>query len=148
MNIKNKKAFFDYHIQDKYEAGLVLQGWEAKCIHGGRVNIKEAYIKIIKGEVFVVGMTVTPTSTISTHETCDPTRIKKLLLNKKEINKLIGVVGENGMTIVPIDLHLKNKKIKITIATARGKNQRDQREDQKNRDWKIEKARITKNNQR
>lgn len=145
LNIKNRKAFFDYHIEDKIEAGIVLQGWEAKCIRGGRVNIKEAYIKVIKNEVFIVGMNINPTNTISTHEKCDPTRIRKLLLNKKEISMLSGKVSVEGNTIIPLDLHLKNKKIKITIATARGKNTRDKREDKKTKDWNREKERIMKN---
>lgn len=146
LNIKNKKAFFDYKIEKQIEAGMVLTGSEVKCIKSGHVNIREAYIKIIKNEVYIIGMTTNPPNYITQGGDYDSRRTVKLLLNKKEINQLIGDISINGYTIVPIDLHIKNNKIKITIGVAKGKNTNDKRQTEKDREWSREKARISKKN--
>lgn len=145
LNIKNKKAFYDYQIEKKLEAGIVLQGWEAKCIKGSRCQIRDAYIKIINNEAYIIGMNITPTNSVSMTETCDPTRTRKLLLNRKEISSLSGEINNSGYTIIPLDLHLKNNKIKLTIALAKGKSQKDKRSTMKENDWKREKERLNKN---
>jgi SsrA-binding protein len=138
----NKKAFHDYFIEERYEAGLVLEGWEAKAIRAGRSNLKESYVVLKDGEVFLIGCHISPLTTASTHVHADPTRSRKLLLNKKEINKLIGSVERAGYALVPLDLHFKRGRIKIEIGLAKGKKQYDKRESEKQRDWVREKARL------
>jgi SsrA-binding protein len=140
--IDNRKAFHDYFIEEKYEAGLVLEGWEVKAIRAGRANIKEAYIVIRGEEIFILGMHVTPLASASTHVRPDPTRTRKLLLHAGEIAKLIGKVERAGFTLVPLDLHYTKGRIKATIGLAKGKKQYDKREDEKKRDWEREKARL------
>lgn len=140
--IDNRKAFHDYFIEEKYEAGLVLEGWEVKAIRAGRANIKEAYIVIRGEEIFILGMHLTPLASASTHVRPDPTRTRKLLLHAGEIAKLIGKVERAGYTLVPLDLHYAKGRIKATIGLAKGKKQYDKREDEKNRDWEREKARL------
>jgi SsrA-binding protein len=140
----NKKVKFEYFIEDNFEAGMVLQGWEVKAIREGKVNINECYITPLKGELFVIGMHVIPLSTSGTHQVCDPTRTRKLLLNKKEVDGIIGKASIDGYTIVPLDLHYSNGKVKMTIGVAKGKNNRDKRDTVKERDWNREKARILK----
>jgi SsrA-binding protein len=140
--IDNRKAFHDYFIEEKYEAGLVLEGWEVKAIRAGRANIKEAYIVIRGEEIFILGMHVTPLASASTHVRPDPTRTRKLLLHAGEIAKLIGKVERAGFTLVPLDLHYSKGRIKATIGLAKGKKQYDKREDEKKRDWEREKARL------
>jgi SsrA-binding protein len=139
---QNKKAFHDYFIEEKYEAGLALQGWEAKAIRAGRAQLKEAYV-IVKGEeVFLIGAHVSPLPTASTHVTPDPVRTRKLLLHAQEIGHLIGKVERAGYTLVPLDLHFVRGRIKLEIGLAKGKKQHDKREAEKDRDWKREKARL------
>lgn len=140
--IDNRKAFHDYFIEDKYEAGLVLQGWEVKAIRAGRANIKESYVVIRSAEIFIVGMHITPLESASTHITPDPTRTRKLLLHAEEIAKLIGKVERAGYALVPLDLHYSKGRVKISVGLAKGKKQFDKRETEKERDWDREKARL------
>ena len=140
--IQNKKAFHDYFIEDKYEAGIVLEGWEVKAIRDGRANIKEAYVIIQKGEIFLLGCHITPMGNASTHINPDNIRTRKLLLNNDEIVKLIGKVERSGFTLVPLDMHYKGSFIKCEIGLAKGKKQYDKRTTKKNRDWDRDKARY------
>ncbi|NMG36579.1 SsrA-binding protein SmpB [Azoarcus sp. TTM-91] len=140
--IDNRKAYHDYFIEEKYEAGLVLEGWEVKAIRAGRANIKEAYIIVRGEEIFILGMHITPLTSASTHIRTDPTRTRKLLLHAGEIAKLIGKVERAGFTLVPLDLHYSKGRVKAEIGLAKGKKQYDKREDEKKRDWDREKARL------
>lgn len=119
--VQNKKATHDYFIEDRYEAGLVLEGWEVKAIRAGKVQIKEAYVILKNGAFWLLGSHITPLLSASTHVHPDPTRTRKLLLKQNEINKLIGLVERAGYTLVPLDLHYKKGYIKATIGLARGK---------------------------
>jgi SsrA-binding protein len=141
----NKKAFHDYFIEEKYEAGLALEGWEVKSIRAGRVQIKEAYVVIKRGEIWLLGMHVTPLPTASTHIHPDPVRTRKLLLHDHEIMKLIGKVERAGYTLVPLDLHYSRGRIKVEIGLAKGKKLHDKRETEKQRDWARDKARLLRN---
>lgn len=138
----NKKAFHDYFIEEKYEAGIALEGWEVKSIRAGRVQIKEAYVIIKRGEIYLLGMHITPLPTASTHVHPDPVRTRKLLLHSNEIMKLIGKVERAGFTLVPLDLHYTRGRIKAEIGLAKGKKQHDKREDAKEKDWAREKQRL------
>ena len=140
--VNNKKAFHEYFIEEKFEAGVVLEGWEVKAIRAGRANVKEAYIVIRGGEVFIFGMHITPMPTASTHVNPDPVRTRKLLLHAKQISKLIGQVERAGYTLVPIDLHFTRGRIKVEVGLAKGKKQHDKRESEKERDWNREKQRL------
>jgi SsrA-binding protein len=140
--IDNRKAFHDYAIEEKYEAGLVLEGWEVKAIRAGRANIKEAYVIIRGAELFILGMHITPLTSASTHVQADPVRTRKLLLHAGEIAKLIGKIERAGFTLVPLDLHFVKGRIKATIGLAKGKKEYDKRDDEKKRDWEREKARL------
>ena len=140
--IDNRKAFHDYFIEDKYEAGLVLQGWEVKAIRAGRANIKESYVVIRGAEIFIVGMHITALESASTHVSPDPTRTRKLLLHAEEIAKLIGKVERAGYALVPLDLHYTKGRVKVSVGLAKGKKQFDKRETEKERDWEREKARL------
>ena len=140
--IANKKAFHDYFIEEKYEAGIALQGWEVKAIRAGRSNIKEAYVVIRSGEVFIFGMHITPLPEASTHVSPDPTRTRKLLLHANQISKLIGLVERAGYTLMPLNLHFQHGRIKVEIGLAKGKKQHDKRESEKERDWEREKAQL------
>ena len=140
--VENKKAFHDYFIEERYEAGLVLEGWEVKAIRAGRVQLKEAYEMLKGAEPFVIGMHVSPLPTASTHVRPDPTRSRKLLLNAEEIRKLIGKVEQRGMTLVPIDLHYSKGRVKIAIGLAKGKKQHDKRASIKEREWNREQQRL------
>ncbi len=140
--IDNRKAYHDYFIEEKYEAGLVLEGWEVKAIRAGRANIKESYV-IIKGEeIFIFGMHITPLASASTHVHADPVRTRKLLLHANEIARLIGKVERAGFTLVPLDLHYTKGRIKVEIGLAKGKKLYDKREDEKKKDWDREKQRL------
>ena len=140
--IQNKKAFHDYFIEDKYEEGIVLEGWEIKAIRDGRANIKEAYVIIQKGEIFLLGCHITPMGSASTHINPDNIRTRKLLLNNVEIIKLIGKVERSGFTLVPLDMHYKGSFVKCEIGLAKGKKQYDKRATEKEKDWNREKNRI------
>ena len=143
----NKKAFHDFFIEEKFEAGIVLQGWEVKAIRAGRMNIKESYVIIKSGEIFLIGMHITPLATASTHVVADPTRTRKLLLHDREIMKLIGKVERAGYALVPIDLHFTRGRIKLEIGLAKGKKLHDKRQDEHEKDWKREAQRAMKERQ-
>ncbi len=144
----NKKAFHDYFIEEKYEAGLALMGWEVKAIRAGRMNIKESYVVIKNGEIFLIGMHITPLPTASTHVDPDPTRTRKLLLHAEEISKLIGKVERAGYALMPLDLHYTRGRIKLEVGLAKGKKQHDKRNDAQDRDAKREAQRAMKERQR
>src|ERR1044071_4279856 len=146
--VQNKKAFHDYFIEERYEAGLVLEGWEAKAIRAGRVQIKEAYVIVSNGEIFLIGSHITALATASPHDQPDPTRTRKLLLNAREIDTLIGAVERSGYTLVPLDMHYSKGRIKVEIGLAKGKKQHDKRETEKQRDWQREQQNIMKQNYR
>jgi SsrA-binding protein len=139
---QNKKAFHDYFIEEKYEAGIVLEGWEVKAIREGKVQLKEAYVIIQRGEIYIIGCHITPLGSASTHVRPDATRTRKLLLHSEQIAKLIGQVERAGYTLVPIDMHYTRGRVKVEIGLAKGKKQYDKRETEKERDWVREKARI------
>ena len=140
--VQNKKAFHDYFIEEKYEAGIVLEGWEVKAIRDNRTNLKEAYVIIQRGEIYLIGCHITPLGAASTHIRPDAIRTRKLLLHHEEIAKLIGKVERSGYTLIPIDMHYKNGRIKIQIGLAKGKKQFDKRQVEKEKDWERDKARI------
>lgn len=144
--VQNKKAFFDYTIEERFEAGLVLEGWEVKAIRAGQVQLKEAYVIVRGGEIFLLNAHITPLKTASTHVRPDPTRTRKLLLNAAEIRKLIGKVERSGYTLVPLDLHFSKGRIKLAIGLAKGKKQFDKRATEKEKDWKREQQRLLKTN--
>lgn len=140
--VENKKAFHDYFIEERFEAGLALEGWEVKAIRAGRVQIKEAYVVVMNAEVFLIGAHISPLLSASTHIHPDPVRTRKLLLHAEEISKLIGKVERAGYALVPLDLHYAKGRVKLTIGLARGKKQYDKREAEKDRDWEREKGRL------
>jgi SsrA-binding protein len=146
--VDNKKAFHDYFIEEKFEAGLVLEGWEVKSIRAARVQLKEAYVVVKNGEVFLIGCHISPLPTASTHINPDPTRSRKLLLKATEISKLIGKTERAGYTLVPLDLHYSKGRIKLQIGLAKGKKQHDKRAAEKDREWQREKQRLVRNVQR
>ena len=131
MIIQNKKAYHDYFIEEKYEAGIVLEGWEVKAIRDNRINIKESYVIIQRGEIYLLGCHITPLGAASTHITPDAIRTRKLLLKGQEIVKLIGKVERSGFTLVPLDFHFSRGKIKVQIGLAKGKKQYDKRQQKK-----------------
>ncbi|MFA7666872.1 MAG: SsrA-binding protein SmpB [Burkholderiaceae bacterium] len=141
---QNKKALHDYFIEERFEAGLVLEGWEVKAIRAGRAQIKEGYIVIRNAELFLIGAHITALPEASTHVKPDPTRTRKLLLHKNQIDKLIGKVERAGYTLVPLDLHYKGGRVKCEIGLAKGKKQYDKREAEKAREWQREKQRLLK----
>jgi SsrA-binding protein len=138
----NKKAFHDYFIEERFEAGLVLAGWEVKSIRAGRVQLKEAYVIVKDGEVWLLGCHISPLTTASTHVKPDPVRTRKLLLHEREIAKLIGKVERAGFALVPLDMHFSKGRVKLEIGLAKGKKQYDKRESEKQKDWEREKARL------
>lgn len=139
---QNKKAFHDYFIEERFEAGLALEGWEVKAIRAGRVQLKEAYVMVKGAEVFLIGAHISALASASTHIHADPTRSRKLLLHAEEIRKLIGKVERAGYTLVPLDLHYARGRIKLEIGLAKGKKQHDKRDAEKDKDWKREQQRI------
>lgn len=146
--IDNRKAFHDYFIEERFEAGLVLEGWEVKAIRAGRAQIKEAYVLVRGAELFVIGMHISPLLAASTHVKPDPTRTRKLLLQMREIETLIGKVERAGFTLVPLDLHYTKGRVKMEIGLAKGKKQFDKRETEKQRDWDREKQRLMRDKAR
>ena len=146
--VDNRKATDDYFIEDRFEAGLVLEGWEVKAIRAGHVQIKESYIIVRDGEVFVVGMHISPLPTASTHIHPNSTRTRKLLLRADEIKKLIGKVEQRGYTLVPLNLHYKNGRIKMDFGLGRGKKLHDKRDTARDKDWQREKERLLKHDTR
>jgi SsrA-binding protein len=139
---ENRKARFEYFIEDRYEAGLQLQGWEVKAMRAGRAQLAEAYVYVRGGEAFLFGAHITPLKTTSTHVVADPVRTRKLLLNRRELDRLIGAVERSGYTIVPLDLHWKGGRAKLEMGLAKGKKQHDKRATEKDRDWQRDKARL------
>ena len=142
--VDNKKAFFDYFIEDRFEAGIVLEGWEVKAIRAGRAQIKEGYVIVKNGELFVIGAHISALPEASTHVNPDPVRTRKLLLNRDEIKKLLGKVEQRGYTLVPLNLHFKGGRIKLEIGLAKGKKQHDKRDVEKEKDWKREQEQLMK----
>jgi SsrA-binding protein len=139
---ENRKARHEYFIEDRYEAGLMLAGWEVKSLRAGRAQLAEAYVFIKNGEVFLTGAHMSPLNSASTHVTADPTRTRKLLLNRSEIDRLVGAVERAGYTLVPLELFWKNGRAKLRIGLAKGKKQHDKRATEKDRDWERDKARV------
>jgi SsrA-binding protein len=146
--VDNRKAFHDYFIEERYEAGMALDGWEVKSIRAGRVQLKEAYVIVRSGEVFLFGAHISPLPTASTHVHPDPVRTRKLLLKAEEIKKLIGKVERAGYTMVPLNLHYQRGRIKCEIGLAKGKKQHDKRDAEKERDWQREQQSIMKQHRR
>ena len=139
---ENRRARFDYFIEERLEAGLALEGWEVKALRAGKAQITEAYVYLREGEVFLLGAHITPLKTTSTHVSADPTRTRKLLLNRSEIAHLVGSVERKGYTIVPLELYWQRGKAKLRIGLAKGKKQHDKRATEKERDWARDKARL------
>ncbi len=142
--VDNRKARHDYFIEERYEAGLVLEGWEVKAIRAGRAQLKEAYVIIRRAELYLIGAHITPLPEASTHIKPDPTRTRKLLLHAAEIAKLIGKVERAGYTLVPLDLHYVRGRVKLAIGLAKGKRQFDKRATEKEREWQRDKQRLLK----
>lgn len=140
--VENRKAFHDYFIEQRFESGIALEGWEVKAIRAGRVQLKEAYVIVSNGEIFLVGCHISPLPTASTHVTPDPTRTRKLLLHAAEIDKLIGSVERAGYTLVPLDMHYTRGRVKLEIGLAKGKKQHDKRATEKEKAWRREQQRL------
>ena len=143
--VENRKAFHDYFIEERFEAGLALEGWEVKAIRAGRANLKEAYVVVRNGEIALVGSHISPLTTASTHVHADPTRTRKLLLHREEINRLVGKVERAGYTLAPIDLHFKDGRVKLAFGLAKGKKQFDKRATIKERESNRELQRAMRN---
>ena len=141
---ENRKARHDYFIEDRYEAGLALEGWEVKSLRAGRAQLKESYVYVRNGEAWLFGAHFSPLTSTSTHVHADPTRTRKLLLHRNQLDHLVGAVERRGYTIVPLLLYWKNGRAKLEIGLAKGKKQHDKRATDKARDWEREKARVLK----
>jgi SsrA-binding protein len=139
---ENRKAFHDYFIEERYEAGLALEGWEVKSIRAGRVQLAEAYVIVRNQELFLIGCHISALPTASTHVHPDPTRTRKLLMRSEEVKKLIGKVERAGYTIVPLNLHFRGGWIKLEMGLAKGKKQHDKREAVKDREWQRQQQRL------
>ncbi len=146
--VDNRKAFHDYFVEERFEAGIVLQGWEVKAIRAGRAQLKEAYVIVRKDEIFLFGAHISPLSSASTHVTPDPVRTRKLLLKAEEIKKLTVKVERAGYTLVPLNLHFQRGYIKCEIGLAKGKKQHDKRDSEKERDTQREIQSAMKQNRR
>ncbi|MCW9031882.1 MAG: SsrA-binding protein SmpB [Gammaproteobacteria bacterium] len=142
--VLNKKARHDFTLEDRFEAGIVLHGWEVKSLRAGKVQIRDSYVFIKNNEAWLSSVVITPLETASTHIKPEPSRVRKLLLNREEINKLIGAVERKGYTLVATAMYWKHGRAKLEIALAKGKKEHDKRASDKDRDWKREKARILK----
>ncbi|EEQ11258.1 hypothetical protein ymoll0001_29340 [Yersinia mollaretii ATCC 43969] len=141
---QNKRARHEYFIEQEFEAGLSLQGWEVKSLRAGKANISDSYVTFRNGEAFLFGATITPLNVASTHVVCEPMRTRKLLLNKRELDSLIGKVNRDGFTVVALSVYWKNAWVKVKIGVAKGKKDHDKRDDIKDREWQVDKARIMK----
>jgi SsrA-binding protein len=139
---ENRKARFDYFIEERYEAGLALQGWEVKAMRAGRAQLKEAYVYLRAGEAFLIGAHLAPLPSASTHVIPDPVRTRKLLLHRSQLQGLIGAVERRGYTLVPLELYWKSGRAKLQVGLAKGKKQHDKRAVEKERDWQRDKARL------
>jgi SsrA-binding protein len=144
----NRKARHEYFIEETYEAGLALQGWEVKSLRAGRVQLKEAYVYLKNAEAFLFGAHISALPTASTHVIPDPIRTRKLLLNRSELNGLVGSVERKGYTLVPLEMYWKTGRAKLRIGLAKGKQAHDKRETSKDRDWQREKSRLLKHSKR
>jgi len=140
--VENRKAFHDYFVEERYEAGIALEGWEVKAIRAGRAQLKEAYVVVKGAELFLIGAHISPLPAASTHVEPDPTRTRKLLLHAEEITRLIGKVEQAGYALVPLNLHYAKGRIKLEIGLAKGKKQYDKRAAEKEREWNREKQRL------
>lgn len=140
--VENRKAFHDYFIEERYEAGLALEGWEVKAIRAGRVNLAEGYVMARNGEIYLIGANISPLPTVSTHFVPDPRRSRKLLLRAEEIKRLIGKVEQRGYTLVPLNLHYSKGRIKLEVGLGRGKLKHDKRAAEREKDWNREKQRL------
>ncbi|MGL5286078.1 SsrA-binding protein [Aeromonas sp. RU39B] len=141
----NRTARHEYFIEEKVEAGMALQGWEVKSLRAGKANIGEAYVTFIRGEAFLFGSTFLPLQAASSHVVCDPTRMRKLLIGRRELDRLIGLIERQGYTVVPLALYWKGPWVKVEIGLVKGKKDHDKREATKAREWDREKSRIMKN---
>ena len=146
--VENRKALHDYFIEERYEAGLALEGWEVKAVRAGRAQLKEAYVVVRNGEIYLIGSHSAPLAAASTHVSPDPTRTRKLLMHGEEIQGLIGKVERAGYTLVPLDLHYTKGRIKLAVGLARGKKQYDKREVEKKKEWQREQQRLLKTRRR
>ncbi|HWI35821.1 MAG TPA: SsrA-binding protein SmpB [Burkholderiales bacterium] len=140
--VENRKAFHDYFVEERYEAGIALEGWEVKAIRAGRANIGEAYVMVRGAELYLIGANIAPLPTVSTHFIPDPTRTRKLLMHGEEIRRLIGKVEQRGYSLIPLNLHYAKGRIKLEVALAKGKLQHDKRADKREKDWQREKQRL------
>ena len=139
---ENRRARHEYHIEESYEAGMVLAGWEIKAIRAGQVQLTDGYVLVRDGELYLIGCRINPLRSASTHVLPEPDRTKKLLMRKDEIRRLTGKVEQRGFTLVPLDLHYKGGRVKATIALPKGKAQHDKRDSEKERDWQREQGRL------
>jgi SsrA-binding protein len=140
--VQNRKAFHDYFVEERYEAGLALQGWEVKAIRAGRAQLADAYVLIKGGELWLIGGHITPLATVSTHFVPDPARTRKLLLRAEEIRRLIGKVQQRGYALVPLDLHYSKGRIKLELGLARGKQKHDKRAAEREKEWQRDKQKL------
>ena len=141
---QNKKARFDFELEEKFEAGIMLQGWEVKSLRAGKAQITDCYVLLKNGEAWLIGAQITPLQTVSTHYVTDPTRTRKLLLKQRELNKLIGATQQKGYTCVALGMYWKGHLVKVEIALAKGKQLHDKRQTEKERDWNREKQRVVR----
>jgi SsrA-binding protein len=141
---QNKKARFDYFIEDRLEAGLALLGWEVKSMRAGKAQLTDSYVILREGEAWLLGSHVAPLNTASTHVVADPKRIRKLLLNRREIDRLTGLVERKGYTLIALELYWSKNRVKVAVGLAKGKKQHDKRDTEKDRDWRRDKARALK----
>jgi SsrA-binding protein len=139
---ENRRARFDYFIEERMEAGIVLQGWEVKAMRAGRAQLNEAYAFLRDGEAFLFGAHIAPLNTTSTHVVADPIRTRKLLLNRSELQRLIGAVERKGYTLIPLELYWKTGRAKLQLGLAKGKKQHDKRDAEKDREWQREQQRL------
>ena len=139
---ENRRARFEYHIEERYEAGIVLQGWEIKAVRAGQVQLTDGYVVIRDGELYLIGCRINALRSASTHVQPEADRTKKLLMHKEEIKRLVGKVEQKGFTLVPLNLHYKDGRVKVEIALAKGKAEHDKRDTEKKRDWEREKGRL------
>ena len=144
MIAQNKRARHDYFIEETLEAGLALEGWEVKSLREGRAQLTEGYVHLRNGEAWLIGAHISPLRSASTHVDPDPTRTRKLLLSRRELDRLVGLVERKGQTLVPLDLHWTRGRAKLNVGVAQGKKQHDKRQATKERDWQRQKARIMK----
>jgi SsrA-binding protein len=143
--VQNRKAFHDYFVEERFEAGLMLEGWEVKAIRAGRAQITEAYVVVRNAALWLLGAHISPLPTASTHVNPDPTRIRKLLMHAEEIRKLVGKVEQRGYTLIPLDLHYKGGRIKLEIGLAKGKQHHDKRAAERDKQWQRDKQRLIRN---